>query len=524
MLLADLGSGARFFGPWDLRSLKLHFSLRTPRFSCQAAPTHLPYTPDALKPLSTAAENRSKQNMTNIPKEKIENLKSKVKGQIVLPSDPSYNEVREIWNAMIERRPALIVRCAEADDVPHAISFARENGLEISIRGGGHNIAGNALCNNGVMIDFSTMRNVRVDAEKKRAYVEPGATLADFDEVAQSHGLATPVGINSTTGIGGLTLGGGFGWLTRKYGMTIDNLISVDVVTADGKKIRASENENGDLFWAIRGGGGNFAAVTQFEFKLHEVGPEILAGLIVFPFDQAKQVLTQYRQFVESTPEELNVWAILRKAPPLPFLPEKVHGKEVVVLVTFYLGNAAQGRKLIEPLLRFGDLHGEHIGFQPYAQWQKAFDPLLTPGARNYWKSHNFTELRDGALDSIIEFAGKLPSPQCEIFIGLVSGAANRVPADAMAYRHRDANFVLNVHGRWNERADDARCIAWARAFFHAAAPFASAGAYVNFMTEEESDRVAAAYGANYDRLAQIKKQYDPDNLFHLNQNIKPSP
>lgn len=461
--------------------------------------------------------------MTNISKETTEKLKSKLKGQIILPSDLDYDQVREIWNAMIDRRPALIVRCADANDVPHAISFGRENGLEISIRGAGHNIAGNALCDDGIMIDFSLMRNVRVDAEKKRAYVEPGATLADFDEAAQSHGLATPVGINSTTGIAGLTLGGGFGWLTRKYGMTVDNLVSVDAVTAEGKRIRVSENENADLFWAIRGGGGNFGIVTQFEFKLHEVGPEILAGLIVFPFDQAKQVLTRYREFVKSAPEELNVWAVLRKAPPLPFLPEDVHGKEVVVLAIFYAGDAAQGRKLIEPLLRFGTPHGEHIGAQPYTQWQKAFDPLLTPGARNYWKSHNFTELSDGALSSMIEFAGKLPSPQCEIFIGLIAGAANRIPADAMAYRHRDANFVLNVHGRWDERADDERCIAWARAFFQASAPYASSGAYVNFMTEEEGDRVEAAYGANYDRLAMIKKQYDSGNVFHLNQNIKPA-
>ena len=462
--------------------------------------------------------------MINISKETAESLNSKVKGEIVSPSDSNYDEVPKIWNAMIERRPALIVRCAVPDDVRHAISFARANGLEISIRGAGHNIAGNALCDNGLVIDFSAMRNVRVHAEQKRAYVEPGATLADFHEAAQSHGLATPIGINSTTGIAGLTLGGGFGWLTRKYGMTVDNLVSVEAVTADGKTIRASEEENADLFWAIRGGGGNFAVVTQFEFKLHEVGPEILAGLIVFPFDQAKQVLTRYREFVESAPEELNVWAILRKVSPLPFLPEDVHGKEVVVLATCYIGNAAQGEKMIEPLLGFGIPHGTHIGVQPYTEWQKAFDPLLTPGARNYWKSHNFTELSDGALNSMIEFAGKLPSPQCEIFIGLVAGAANRVPVDAMAYRDRDAKFVLNVHGRWDERADDARCIAWARAFFQASAPYASAGVYVNFMTEEESDRVAAAYGANYDMLARIKKQYDPENLFHLNQNIKPSP
>jgi FAD/FMN-containing dehydrogenase len=453
--------------------------------------------------------------------EKIEKLKDKVKGQIVLPNDPSYNEVRKIWNAMIDRRPAVIVQCAEADDVPHAISYARDNGLEISIRGGGHNIAGSALCNNGVVIDFSNMTTVRVDAQKRRAYVEPGATLGDFDKAVQAHGLTTSVGINSTTGIAGLTLGGGFGWLTRKYGMTIDNLVSAEMVTADGRKIQVSEDENTDLFWAIRGGGGNFGVVTQFEFALYPVGPEILAGLLVFPIDQARQVLEKYRDFVKSAPEELNIWVILRKAPPLPFLPENVHGKEVIVLAIFYAGDIAEGEKLINPLRSFGDAYGEHIGAQPYVQWQQAFDPLLTPGARNYWKSHNFTELSDGALDSIIEFAAKLPSPQCEIFVGLIEGAANRVPSDAMAYGHRDAKFVLNVHGRWDEAAQDETCIAWAREFFKASAPYASAGAYVNFMTEDEGDRVAAAYGANYARLKQIKKKYDPENIFHNNQNIK---
>jgi FAD/FMN-containing dehydrogenase len=453
--------------------------------------------------------------------EKIEKLKDNVKGQIVLPDDPNYNEVREIWNATIDRRPAVIVQCAEADDVSHAISYARENGLEISIRGGGHNIAGSALCDNGVVIDFSNMTTVRVDAQKRRAYVEPGATLGDFDKEVQAHGLATSVGINSTTGIAGLTLGGGFGWLTRKYGMTIDNLVSAEMVTADGRKIQVSEDENTDLFWAIRGGGGNFGVVTQFEFALYSVGPEILAGLLVFPIDQAKQVLEKYREFVKSAPEELNIWVVLRKAPPLPFLPVNVHGKEVIVLAIFYAGDIAEGEKLINPLRSFGDAYGEHIGAQPYVQWQQAFDPLLTPGARNYWKSHNFTELSDGALDSIIEFAGKLPSPQCEIFVGLIEGAANRVPSNAMAYGHRDAKFVLNVHGRWDEAAQDKTCIAWARAFFEASAPYASAGAYVNFMTGDEGDRVEAAYGMNYARLKQIKKNYDPENIFHNNQNIK---
>ena len=453
--------------------------------------------------------------------EKIETLKSKVKGQIVLPDDPNYNEVREIWNAMIDRKPAVIVQCAEADDVLHALSYARENGLEISIRGGGHNIAGSALCNNGVLIDFSHMKAIRVDAQKRRAFVEPGATLGDFDKAVQAHGLATPVGINSITGIAGLTLGGGLGWLNRKYGLTVDNLVSAEMITADGRKIRASEDENTDLFWAIRGGGGNFGVVTQFEFKLHPVGPEILAGLLVFPIDQAKQVLQKHREFVKTAPDELNIWVVIRKAPPLPFLPENVHGKEVVVLAIFYAGDIAKGEKLIDPLRSFGDPYGEHIGVQPYLQWQQAFDPLLMPGARNYWKSHNLTELSDGLLDSIIEFARKLPSPHSEIFLALMSGAANRVPSNAMAYGHRDLQFVLNVHGRWDEAAQDETCIAWAREFFEASAPFASTGAYVNFMTGDEDDRVAAAYGANYDRLKQIKKKYDPENIFHNNQNIK---
>jgi FAD/FMN-containing dehydrogenase len=449
-------------------------------------------------------------------------LKGMIKGIVLSAGDPGYDDARQIWNAMIDRRPALIVQCADADDVPPAIALARRHKLEISIRGAGHNIAGNALCDDGLTIDFSKMKNVRVDAGKRRAYVGPGATLADLDEATLGHGLATPVGINSTTGIAGLTLGGGFGWLTRKYGMTVDNLVSVDLITAEGRKIRASETENADLFWAIRGGGGNFGVVTSFEFQLFSVGPEIFAGLIVFPFSQAKQILNQYRQFVNSAPEELNVWVVLRKAPPLPFLPENVHGKEVVVLPVFYSGAATEAEKLIAPVRAFGTPHGEHLGVQPYVAWQKAFDPLLTPGARNYWKSHNFTELADGALDSIIEFAGKLPSPQCEIFIGLIAGASNRIAPDAMAYGHRDAKFVLNVHGRWDEAKDDQKGIGWARDFFKASAPYASAGAYVNFMTAEEGDRVAAAYGANYDRLVQAKKRYDPDNIFHLNQNIKP--
>jgi FAD/FMN-containing dehydrogenase len=293
-------------------------------------------------------------------------------------------------------------------------------------------------------------------------------------------------------------------------------------VTADGELLRASEDQNPDLFWAIRGGGGNFGIVTGFEFKLYPVGPEVLSGLIVYPFDQAKSVLTQYRDFAETMPDDMNVWTVSRLAPPLPFLPTEVHGTPVVILAVFYGGDVAKGEKLIEPLRTFGTPHGEHLGPQPYTAWQQAFDPLLTPGARNYWKSHNFAELSDGVIDSIIEYGNKLPSPQCEIFVGALGGQAGRIAPGATAYSHRDANFVLNVHGRWETAAEDERGIAWARELFAKSAPYATGGVYVNFMTEDETNRVGAAYGPNYDRLVEVKTKYDPKNLFRLNHNIAP--
>jgi FAD/FMN-containing dehydrogenase len=448
--------------------------------------------------------------------------KPSVAGEVILPGDTAYDAARRIWNAMIDRRPAVIVRCAGPADVPPVIAYAREHDLDVSVRGGGHNIAGSSMCDGGVVIDLSRMADVAVDASRRLASVQPGATLAHVDAATQVHGLATPLGINSTTGVAGLTLGGGFGWLTRKFGMTIDNLVAADLVTADGKQLMASERQNADLFWAIRGGGGNFGVVTRFEFLLHPVGPDIVAGLLVFPYDQARDVLRQYREFVESAPEELNVWAILRKAPPLPFLPPAVHGQDVLVLAACYCGDPRSAGEHLDALRRFGKPSGEHIGLQPYIAWQQAFDGLLTPGARNYWKSHNFAELRDDALDCMMRFAGQLPSAQCEIFVGLIAGAPNRVPPEAMAYGHRDARFVMNVHGRWDDRVDDDRGVGWARQFFNAAAPFASRGAYVNFMTEEESSRVAAAYGDNYPRLVELKRKYDPTNVFHMNQNVRP--
>jgi hypothetical protein len=454
----------------------------------------------------------------------LKDIENKIEGRIITPADPEYDETRKIWNAMIDRRPAVIIQCKNADDVSRAVHFARENDLEMSIRGAGHNIAGNALCNNGVLVDLSTMKNIEINPEEKVAFVEPGCTLADFDAAAQEYGLATPIGINSTTGISGLTLGGGIGWLTKKYGMTIDNLLSVELVTADGSKLKASEIENHDLFWAVRGGGGNFGVITLFEFALHEVGPEIFAGLLVFPMEQAKDILAQFRKFTDNAPENLPVFTVIRHAPPLPFLQENVHGQKVVVLAFCYLGDPSKGLEYADSFRSFGNLHGEHVGIMPFVDWQKMFDPLLAPGARNYWKTHNFTELSDHFFDTLIEYVNKLPSQQCEIFVADFSGALNRVPASAMAYANRDLHYIMNVHGRWEDKKDDGKCIDWARDFFQASKPFASSGAFINFMTEEETDRIGSAYGANYQKLVEIKSKYDPDNVFRHNQNIEPVP
>jgi FAD/FMN-containing dehydrogenase len=461
--------------------------------------------------------------MTTLDTRTVDEFKSGFNGEILLPGDEGYESARRIWNAMIDRRPAVIARCATTADVVRGVNFARDNGLLLAVRGGGHNIAGNAMCDDGIVIDLSRMKAAQVDPVRRLATIEGGATLADLDAATQAHGLATPTGINSTTGIAGLTLGGGFGWLSRKFGMTVDNLESAEVVTAAGELLRASATEHPDLFWALRGGSGNFGVVTRFEFRLHPVGPDVLSGLIAYPFSEAKSVLRQYREFAAAAPEELSVWAVMRDAPPLPFLPERAHGKAMIALALIYAGDPKQGEPLVAPLRKFGTPLGEHVGVQPYVAWQRVFDPLLAPGARNYWKSHNFSTLADGLFDVVIDSIGTLPSPQCEIFFGAIGGATERPSPESAAYPHRDARFVMNVHGRWDDPADDKRCIGWARDFFKASAPFATGGVYVNFLTADEGDRVHSAYGPNYDRLARVKRRYDPENLFRMNQNIAPA-
>jgi len=460
--------------------------------------------------------------VTKISAAAIEVLAGRLRGRVLNATDTAYDEARTIWNAMIDRRPGLIVQCAGAADVAHAVRFAAENHLLVAVRGGGHNIAGNAVCDGGLMIDLMPMKSVRVDATTKRAWVEPGATLADVDKETQAFRLALPTGINSTTGIAGLTLGGGFGWITRKFGLTIDNLLSADVVTASGELVRASPTEHRDLFWGLRGGGGNFGIVTAFEFELHDVGPEVLSGLVVHPFADAQNVLQQYRRALENAPDELTCWVVMRQAPPLPFLSAEWHGKEVLVLAVCYCGDLEAGEKATAGLRAIGRPIADVVAPHPFVGWQQAFDPLLAPGARNYWKSHDFMELSDQSTGFLLNAIRQLPGPECEIFIGHVGGAAGRIAVEETAFPQRGSHFVMNVHARWRDTAMDQACIDWARHLFEATKPYAAGTAYVNFMPEDDVDRVEAAYGGNYRRLVEVKRRYDPQNLFRMNQNVRP--
>jgi FAD/FMN-containing dehydrogenase len=452
----------------------------------------------------------------------VDSLAAQVSGGLLTPRHAEYEQARKVWNATVDRRPALIARCLDTADVQAAVRFAATHRMLVSVRGGGHHIAGNAVADKGLMIDLSGMKAVSIDAAKRTARVAPGALLADFDRAAQAHGLATPLGINSTTGVAGLTLGGGFGWLTRRYGMTIDNLLAASVVTADGEARIASDTSEPDLFWAIRGGGGNFGVVTSFEFRLHPVGPQIYSGLVVYPFAQARQVLRAWRDFTADASDELSVWAVLRKAPPLPFLPVEAHGTPVVIFALAHSGAISDGERAAAPVARFGQPIGNASGPTPYAGFQSAFDPLLAPGHRNYWKSHDFGALTDTALDVIIDAASALPTPESEIFVAQLGGAMARVDSSATAFFGRNARYVMNVHGRWSDPRHDDVVRAWARQVFRNAAPHATGSGYVNFLTEDEGERVEASYGTNYARLHAVKRRFDAQNLFRMNVNIRP--
>lgn len=454
---------------------------------------------------------------------KIEELKNRFRGEILLSVDEGYESSRQIWNGMFNRRPAIITRCIGTTDVMNAVNFARDNSLLIAVKGGGHNSAGNAVCDDGIMIDLSLMRRVNVNPKNKTVRVDGGALLGDMDYETQLYGLAVSGGgIVSHTGVGGLTLGGGFGWISRKHGLAVDNLISAEVVTADGNLLTASTEENPDLFWGIRGGGGNFGIVTSFRFKCVEIGHNVYSGLIIKKFEDTKVYMQFHRDYVRGLPDEMTAWMVVRHAPPLPFLPKDLHGKLVLVVPFVWLGEESEGAKLVRPIREATASHGEAIGMNPWVAWQSGFDGLVEHGARNYWKSHHLKELSDDCIDRIVEFAGSMPSDEIEVFIPHMEGTPSRVPENATAYTHRRTPFVLNIHTRWREDSDDERCLAWARDFHRATERFAQ-GVYVNFLSDEGEDRVRAAYKPEvWDRLVQVKKKYDPQNLFRMNQNIKP--
>ncbi|MFZ5427396.1 MAG: FAD-binding oxidoreductase [Thermodesulfobacteriota bacterium] len=456
----------------------------------------------------------------NVGEGDIEALRSALRGGLLLPGDPGYDPARAIWNAMIDRHPGLIVQALGAADVMLAVNFARKHCALLAVRGGGHNIAGNAVCEGGMMLDLSRMRSVHVDPVAKRARVEPGALLSDLDKETQAFGLAVPVGINSTTGVAGLTLGGGFGWTSRAFGLTIDSLISADIVTADGVLRRADSSRNSDLFWAVRGGGGNFGVVTSFEFKLNSLGPRVLAGLIIHPLSGGRTLMREYRRLAAGAPDELTVWLVLRKAPPAPFVPVEWHGREVLIIALCHAGALADGESAAAPFRALGKPIADLVGPHDFVNWQAAFDPLLTPGARNYWKSHDFKELGDDACDALLDAASRLPTDECEVFVGNLGGQVNRVPPGDTAFPRRDVNFIVNMHTRWRDPGQDEACIAWARGLFKALAPYSMGSVYVNFMPGDETDRIRGAFGTNYERLAEVKRRHDPDNLFRLNQNI----
>ena len=449
-------------------------------------------------------------------------FRERFRGDLLREGDEGYDEARTVWNAMIDRKPALIARPTGAADVITAVNFARENDMLVSVKGGGHNVAGNAVCEDGLMIDLAEMDNVHVDTETRTVRVGPGATLGNMDHETQAFSLAAPGGVVSTTGVAGLTLGGGFGWLSRKYGLAIDTLRSVDIVTAEGELVQASEDKNEDLFWGIRGGSGNFGIVTSFEFGLQEVGPEVLFGPTVYRYDDAPDVLRHYREFARDAPRECCVWVDSLTAPPLPFLPEEFHGTKVLTAMQFYEGDLNEGKDVLEPLREYGDPIADAVGPTLYTAAQSMLDDLYADGARNYWKSHNFTELTDQTLDTLVEYSERLPTPQSDILIHQVGGAINDVAEDATAYPHRDTEFIVTPGARWEDPTKDEECVTWVRECHDALAEDATGGTYVNFEGDREG-REQNAYAENYDRLVELKNEWDPTNLFRMNQNIEPT-
>jgi FAD/FMN-containing dehydrogenase len=460
--------------------------------------------------------------MANTVDNNIATFATEVRGDVLRRGDAGYDDARRVWNGMIDRHPALIVRCSGTADVIACVNFARENKLLLSIKGGGHSFAGSAVCDDGLMIDLSRMRTVRVDPAARTARVQGGATWADFDHETQAFGLATTGGLVSSTGVAGLTLGGGLGYLTRRLGLAIDNLISADVVIADGTLVHASKDENADLFWGLRGGGGNFGVVVWFEFALHPIGPELLAGPIFHPFEAAADGFRFYRDFMRTAPDDVACYAMIVRVPPVAPFPEAHHGKPALALVACYAGDPAEGEAALRPLREFGKPLLDGVARVPYTALQQSFDAGAGPGNRWYTKSRFLGALTDDAIDTIMRFIDPLPGPLTQVGIESLGGAMNRVPSDATAFPHRDAAYAIGIWPASSEPGDDHSLMKWAREFHDAMAPHAQAGVYVNYLDADEAERVGNAYGDHFERLGALKRKWDPNNLFRVNQNIRP--
>jgi FAD/FMN-containing dehydrogenase len=447
-----------------------------------------------------------------------------LQGVMVQPEDAGYDEARAIWNGAHDARPALIARCADAADVRHALGFARSEGLEVAVRGGGHSIPGFSSCDGGIVIDLGPMKGVEVDPDARTVRAEGGVTWAELDAATQEHGLATTGGLVSSTGVAGFTLGGGIGWLMRKHGLACDNLRAAELVTADGRVLRADASENPDLFWGLRGGGGNFGIVTGFEFDLHPVGPTVCAGAVFYPGDRAEEILRFYRDFAGDAPDELTTLANLITAPPAPFLPEEWHGRKLIALIGCYAGDPEDGARAMAPLQGLGEPVADLIGPMPYVQMQGLIDALWPKGTNAYMKAGYLRELDDPAIETAARFHQEATSPASEIHIQHFGGAVARVGDEETAYGERQAPFVLNVVAVTHEPGDLTPHIEWAQRLYAGLEPSLTGGAYINFLSAEGEERVRAAYGEEkFGRLRALKDRFDPTNLFHLNHNIRPS-
>lgn len=457
-----------------------------------------------------------------LSKDEMQAFRGAFRGAVLTAEDSAYEDARKIWNAMIDRHPAVIARCTGTADVVQVVRFARRHRILSSVRGGGHNIAGLAVCEGGLMIDLCGMRGVWVDPAGLTAQAQPGCTLADVDRETQLHGLAAVLGFVSATGIAGLTVGGGFGYLTRRHGWTCDTVQSMEVVTADARVLRVSAQENEDLFWALRGGGGNFGIVTSFAYRLFPVGPEILGGALAWRGEDAVQVLEAFREFSAAAPREMTAVAVLRTAPPAPWLPKEVHGQPIAAIFICHSGDMSEGERLLQTLRRVGKPVADIVVPRPYTQMQSLLDATQPKGRRYYWKSHYLATVSDELIPLAVEHARRFRSPHSAILIFQIGGALNDLPAEHSPAGNRDARYVLNITASWEQPTGDEVNVQWARDCFQATQPCSTGGTYVNFLTEEEgADRIAAAYGeANLGKLAAIKRHYDPEDLFRHTKRV----